>query len=363
MKKLIQFMVIFFVIAAVSSGFAQIRPGAFSVSPVIGGYLFENNQDFENRLVYGLRLGYDITKHVGVEAAFDYVNTNYKPLDVTTNFYNYRLEGLYHFLPDKKLVPYLAVGAGGSTINYPDRYRKALVDYGVGLKYFLADWLAIRADVRHLIGFNSVYNNLEYTLGLVFYFGGTKATAASARQAEAAPVVAAEPAPAPPAPPVKEPEPAPAPPAPPVKEPEPAPAPPPVQEMKKAPEAASVAEQKILEKGRVQMLIEFDTGKAIVKPKYYKEIEAVADVMKKYPDMNIVIEGHTDNVGGKQYNQGLSQKRADAIKKVMVTKYKIPAKRLTAKGFGMTKPIASNATKEGKQQNRRVEAAAEYIKK
>ena len=126
--------------------------------------------------------------------------------------------------------------------------------------------------------------------------------------------------------------------------------------MKKAPEV----EQKILEKGRATLDVEFDTGKAIVKPKYYKDIQSVAEVMKKYPDLKIVIEGHTDNVGGEKYNLNLSQKRAEAIKNIMVTKFNIEPSRLTAKGFGYSKPIASNSTKEGRQKNRRVEAAVEY---
>jgi outer membrane protein OmpA-like peptidoglycan-associated protein len=122
-------------------------------------------------------------------------------------------------------------------------------------------------------------------------------------------------------------------------------------------------EKKIMEKGRATMDVEFDTGKAIVKPAYYKEIEAVADVMKKYPDLKIVVEGHTDNVGGEKYNLNLSQKRAEAIKAVMVQKFNIEASRITAKGFGFSNPIADNSTKEGRQQNRRVEAAVEYTVK
>ncbi len=139
--------------------------------------------------------------------------------------------------------------------------------------------------------------------------------------------------------------------------------PPPVQEIKKAPEAAAPMEQKILEKGRATLDVEFDTGKAIVKPAYYKEIEGVADVLKKYPDLKIVVEGHTDNVGGEKYNINLSQKRAEAIKTVMVKKFNIEASRITAKGFGYSNPLADNSTKEGRQQNRRVEAAVEYTVK
>jgi OOP family OmpA-OmpF porin len=132
-----------------------------------------------------------------------------------------------------------------------------------------------------------------------------------------------------------------------------APPPPPVEEMKKAPEV----EQKILEKGRATLNVEFDFNKSVVKPKYYKDIQSVAEVMKKYPDLKIVIEGHTDNVGGKKYNLNLSQKRAEAIKKVMVTKFNIKPSRLTAKGFGSSKPIEHNSTEEGRQKNRRVEVA------
>ncbi len=132
---------------------------------------------------------------------------------------------------------------------------------------------------------------------------------------------------------------------------------------KAAAEPPPPVEQKIIEKGRVTMDVEFDTGKAIVKPAYYKEIEAVADVLKKYPDLKIVVEGHTDNVGGEKYNLNLSQKRAEAIKAVMVQKFNIEASRITAKGFGFSNPLADNSTKEGRQQNRRVEAAVEYTVK
>lgn len=142
-----------------------------------------------------------------------------------------------------------------------------------------------------------------------------------------------------------------------VVEPEPLPPPPPpVEEVKKVAEV----EQTIIEKGRVTMNVEFDTGKAVVKPAYYKEIEPVTNVMKKQPDLKIVVEGHTDNVGGKKYNQNLSQKRADAIKEVMVSNFNIDSSRITAKGFGFANPIGDNKTKAGKQINRRVEAAVDY---
>jgi OOP family OmpA-OmpF porin len=68
MKKLFKIMVVFFIIALASSSFGQTRPGAYSISPFVGTYIFEGNQDLENTsfpLLYGLRVGYDITKHLG----------------------------------------------------------------------------------------------------------------------------------------------------------------------------------------------------------------------------------------------------------------------------------------------------------
>lgn len=82
----------------------------------------------------------------------------------------------------------------------------------------------------------------------------------------------------------------------------------------------------------------------------------VADFLKEYPEATAVIEGHTDNIGTAKYNQGLSERRAKAVMKNLVDEFGIAAKRLSYKGYGETKPIADNATKEGRQRNRRVVA-------
>jgi OmpA-OmpF porin, OOP family len=195
-------------------------------------------------------------------------------------------------------------------------------------------------DVRHVLPLNDRYNDLLYTFGLNFAFGGAKkakvveAVQEAPAQQPAAAVVAPPPAPAPPPPPV-------------------------VEEVKPQAEAAP----EIVEKGRTTLNVLFDTNKAIIKKKSFKDVDNLVDVMKKYPELNVIIEGHTDNVGGAAYNKKLSQKRAEAVKAYMV-KAGIDAKRLTAKGFGLEKPIASNATKQGRAKNRRVEAAVDYtIKK
>ena len=121
---------------------------------------------------------------------------------------------------------------------------------------------------------------------------------------------------------------------------------------------ATPMEKAIQEKGRVTLKVLFDFNKAAVKNQYHDEIGNLAEVMKKHPELKVQIEGHTDSVGDAKYNEKLSQRRADAIRKYLVEKFGIDGSRLTAKGYGESRPVASNATKDGREQNRRVEAAA-----
>ena len=86
--------------------------------------------------------------------------------------------------------------------------------------------------------------------------------------------------------------------------------------------------------------------------------------MNAYPWENAVLEGHTDSRGTDEYNIKLSQRRVNSIKKYLVEKLGISADRLTAIGYGESRPIASNDTDEGRQLNRRVQAVMEtYLRK
>ena len=109
--------------------------------------------------------------------------------------------------------------------------------------------------------------------------------------------------------------------------------------------------------------VEFDTDRAVVKDKYRGEIKKVADFMKIYPNTTAVIEGHTDNVFTAEYNQKLSQDRADSVRQYLISNFGIKASRLTSVGYGLTRPIASNNTEEGRQKNRRVQAVIKAMKK
>lgn len=342
MKKIISLFAILMLMAVATTGFAQVKAGSVNITPTIGMYKFEGNEDLNSSIAFGLRAGYNFTKYIGVEGFAHYVPTDFTgTASEKVKFVGYGIEGIFNILPDGAFVPFLAVGVGGvhysaSTEDSTEsKNNKVAVDYGAGVKYFVTENVALRADVRHVVPFDSRHNNLLATVGLTFAFGGAKK--------------AVEPAPAPVAP---APAPVVAPPPP------PPPAPAPVVEAVK-PKAQAAPE--IIEKGRTTLNVLFDTNKAVIKKNSFKDVDNLVAVMKQYPDLNVTIEGHTDNVGTAAYNKKLSQRRADAVKAYMV-KAGIDANRLNAVGFGLEKPVADNATKAGKAKNRRVEATtADYI--
>ena len=100
--------------------------------------------------------------------------------------------------------------------------------------------------------------------------------------------------------------------------------------------------------------LEFETGKSVIRDVSFSALNELSELLKKKPNFKLLVDGHTDNVGKVAYNLKLSQNRADAVKQYLVGKG-IDGSRITAKGYGMSKPIASNKTAEGRQKNRRVE--------
>ena len=396
--------------ATVSS--AANKEETFSVSPMFGGITFEGKQHLESNVVYGVRLGYNFTKELGVEALFDYAHTEPTLSSGKVDFYRYGGELLYHFFPDNTFVPYVAAGYAASSFNGSvplsggSNYTKGTFDYGIGAKYFLTDAIALRGDVRHLVyRFDDTQQAVEYMVGLYIPFGGVKPVAK-----------AVEPAPAP--------TPAPAPAAEPIV----APAPPPVAPPPPATPSANVtitptsitkgetanlnwtsqnaskceiqpAIGSVQPQGTVSVTpadnssyiltcegiggvatstatiavipppvvkvaklcspavvnIQFDTNKSDIKPQYYNELKKLGDFLTEFPNAKGVVEGHTDNVGNNASNMKLSQRRADSVRNYIVKTFGIAPERIKAQGYGPTKPLASNKTKEGKAQNRRIE--------
>ncbi|WP_224981960.1 OmpA family protein [Geomonas agri] len=415
------------VLTMATASFAGEREGAFSISPFAGGYTFDGEQHLETAPVFGLRLGYDLTKNWAIEAVTDYLATEGTRNDRSVNALSYRLDVLYNFLPEGPLVPYLAAGGGGITYGHghdglkiSDRTTDATINAGGGVKYFVTDSVALRADARQLFVLekpDSPKYNWEYTAGLTFLLGGKTA----------APVAVPAPAPEPVAEPVPVPKPVPAP----AVVPAPAPVPPaPSVNLTVTPSSITKGETATLawsssnsanceiqpEIGAVQpqgtmtiapadntaytltcngaggaaksaarvavlapapvvaptpvappapapklcspavINIQFDTNKADIKPQYRDELKTVAAFLNEFPNATGVIEGHTDNVGSKALNMKLSQRRADTIRNYLVKELGIAPERIKAVGYGPNKPIASNKTKAGKAKNRRIES-------
>lgn len=347
------------------AGWCETRQGDVTVSPMFGGHVFEGNQDsdsglnLDNAPTWGLGLGYQLTDHWGVEAMGNYTRTDSDPGGLDTDVFPMHLDAVYNILPDAICVPYVAAGVGGIVFDRRNdgcgSDRDWLVNYGAGLKYFVHDMVALRADVRHLISFDDNYNNLIYTAGLMFNFGCEKPAPAPV------PVAAAAPAPvkldsdkdgvydcddACPDTPMgvavdakgcpldsdgdgvydyKD-------------------------ECPNTPKGAHVDARGCW----VVQGVLFDTDKVNIKTQYAGELDDVVAVMNNNPNLRFEIQGHTDNVGSAAYNQKLSEKRAWAVKSYLLKKGIAP-ERLTSKGFGLNNPAATNNTEEGRALNRRVE--------
>ena len=100
--------------------------------------------------------------------------------------------------------------------------------------------------------------------------------------------------------------------------------------------------------------INFDTDKYNIKQQYYKILDQAVSVLKKNPSIKLEIQGHTDSRASKGYNQTLSENRAKAVMEYLVNKG-ISRGRLNTVGYGLSKPVAPNTTREGMAKNRRAE--------
>jgi len=393
-QRLVLFICFFFVLmmAANNPAKAEMREGAFTLTPRLGGHLFDGRQDLENAFDFGLGLGYYFAPKWGVQVGVDTLSM-VTEAEKNARGYLARLEAVYYILPKSKLVPYVAAGLGGIMIDPPKGGTDTdmFLNWGVGLRYFFKENWALQADLRHVFTLDETWHNLNYTVGLTYQFGGKQ------------PVP-----PAPPAMPAK----AAAPPTPPT--------PPKDSDNDNVPDngdkcpdtPAGVKVDKFgcpldsdkdgvpdyldkcpdtpagvkvdqagcpldSDKDRVPDYLDkcpdtplgapvntvgcwiikninFDFDKYNIKPEFYPGLDEAVQILNKNPDLKIEIEGHTDSIGGKVYNQGLSEKRAGSVLEYFKEQGIDPA-RMKAIGYGLTRPVVSNDTKAGRAMNRRVE--------
>ncbi len=118
----------------------------------------------------------------------------------------------------------------------------------------------------------------------------------------------------------------------------------------------SAIERELAESGRADVYsIYFTFNSDVIRPESDPTLKEIADVLKRHPDWALGVNGHTDGIGADDYNLDLSKRRAAAVRTALVTRYGVPAARLSTAGFGKSQPKDTNATLEGRAKNRRVE--------
>ena len=220
--------------------------------------------------------------------------------DEASNWRPYFLGGFnqYDFDDTSNLVP-----------GHDDKTEQLMVGFGMGTQ--LEGAMEFRADVRGMADLEDIDGQdygFQISLNKLFGKKSAPAPAPVAAPVAAAPVVA---------------------------EPEPAP----------EPEVRTIT---------VRLNVEFEFNKDVVLAIYGDQLDAIAAAMKAHEDIDLVLEGHTDSSGSDDYNMSLSDRRAKAVKAKLVSDYGIPAERVSAMGYGETKPAASNETDDGRARNRRV---------
>ncbi len=302
-----------------------------------------------------LTAAYNVDEEWAFELFYADLDTKTDITGIDVNANQLGLKGLYHFTDRSNgLVPYMGVGFAELELDgaHFDKFSEFGLVYVLGAKLYLTDRIALRLEANFDRFEESHDNDQGVWIGLNVGFGNVKKVA----PASPAPMAAPTPEPIPePAQPVAPPS-----------------IPPPPDSDKDGvidaqdkcpgtPAGLTVNNDgcaTLTEKVSIQLQVNFDSGKADVKDSFAGEIQKVVDFMNQYPTTKVIIEGHTDASGDDKKNKALSQRRADSVAAAIV-KAGVAADRVSAVGHGEEKPVADNATVDGRAQNRRVTAEIE----
>ena len=313
--------------------------GAVEIEGFAKKEYFDSQRDFKNDgNLFGGSIGYFLTDDVELRLAYDEVHNAVTDDGRNVKGANTALDALFHFnAPGDTLRPYLSAGFSDQSITQNGRGGRngsTFANVGGGAKLYFTENFYARAGVEAQYNIDQGDTEWAPSVGIGVNFGGGKK--------------AAEPAPAP------------------------------------APEVCSDSDNDgvcdnvdkcpdtapnvtvdadgcpaVAEVVRVELDVKFDFDKSKVKEESYGDIKNLADFMKQYPATSTTVEGHTDSVGTDAYNQKLSERRANAVREVLVNQYGVGGERVNAVGYGESKPVADNATEAGRAVNRRVEAEVE----
>ena len=308
-------------LAASSFGVFAQGQGAVEAEVFAKRYFTDSSRNMEDGNLFGGSVGYFLTDDVSLGLSYgEYHDIRSDDRQGLRGRKNVKgsltsLDAAYHFgTPGVGLRPYVSAGMGHQSLSNlqprTGRDRTTFANIGAGAKYYFSENVFAKASVDGVHGFDNHQSEWMAGVGVgVNFGGGAKAPA---------PVVA-------------------------------------------EPVAEVVYEEvvEVAEPVRVELDVKFDFDKAVVKQDSYSDIENLAEFMKQFPQTATTVEGYTDSVGNPAYNQKLSERRAGAVRDVLVNQYGVEADRVNAVGYGKDRPAADNATSEGRAINRRVEAAVE----
>jgi OOP family OmpA-OmpF porin len=311
----------------------------YELTPV-GGFVYtEGTLGIENHPLYGAEMQFNnLDTFLKPELSLLYSNADFENNMGDADIYRAALNGVYEFAAENQITPFTKVGVGYEYLNdrtYDNR-NSVFADAGAGVKIGLMDQLALKLEALYMLKYNDARwdNNLAFLAGLNFAFGE--------KEQPPAPVPEAKPEPAPEAKPV-------------------AAAPldsdgdgviDALDKCPGTPKGFKVDAEGCPLTYRFKVLFDFDSSK--IKEEFTGTIEDFAAFMKENPYV-ADIQGHTCSIGTDEYNQKLSERRADAVMKKLI-ELGITPSRLKATGYGEAKPLNTNSTKEERQENRRVEA-------
>ena len=288
-----------------------------------------------------LSFGYRFTDEWGIRASYAQHNletdTGIVGFNEDVDVDSYRLEAQYFFNTTNDIQPYLSFGGqqidkidvhgGGPNTSVDDDVDPELT-LGAGVRYYFNKNFSLNAGGNISNDFGSM-TDVSFGVGLAVHWGGTEdmPPPAACTDADADGVCDN------------------------------------VDQCPGTPAGVQVdatgCPATMKENVSIELKVLFDYDKSVVKDEYSSELQKVADFMKEHPDTKATIEGHTDSRGSDEYNQGLSERRANAVKDKLVSGYGVDASRLDAVGYGEARPVADNSTDEGRAENRRVVSTIE----
>lgn len=306
--------------------------GRFYIAPGAQWMDFDSDRQSRDETGYNLGFGYGLSDNLSTELTYSRISMN--TLAGRDRLRALRLDLLYKF--DNSigtLSPYFVGGLGDVDLKSG---KDTTLNLGAGFSYRLNDIAEWRTAARTFYGIADRTFDLGIETGFVFHLG------ASAPAERVEPSVAPAPAAV-------------------IADADGDGVPDSRDACPDTPRNYAVDERgcpiMLDEVARIDLTVQFDFDQSVVKPEFFEDIRRVADFLAANDDVVAVVEGHTDSAGSDEYNQGLSERRAAAVRQVLIERFGVSAARVTSVGFGESRPVTSNANAEGRAQNRRVVGA------